>query len=81
MIKLIELLKKLTKNKIVEINTSTGMVIFLNPHNLYNVLHICAWDSRGDHLPSLLSDDISYLDIIISQNNLTKEKALFEFHS
>jgi len=77
--KLIKLLKELTKNKIVNINTATGMVIFYNQYNYYNVLHICAWNSSGDHLTSLIGDDVHYLDVITANHNLSRKQAFIQF--
>jgi hypothetical protein len=81
MLKLIKMLKELTENEVVDINTFTGKAIFLNSHGFYNVLHLGAHDCQGKPIHSLLNVNLNHIEIIIADYNLDLQVAQAKFMS
>ena len=81
MLKLIKLLKELTENELVDINTFTGKAIFLNQHGFYNVLYLGAHDCEGNPIHSLLNVNLSHVEIILADHNLNLETAQVKFNT
>ena len=81
MLKLIKLLKELTENELVDINTFTGKAIFLNQYGFYNVLYLGAYDCEGKPIHSLLNVNLSHVEIILADHNLSLETAQIKFES
>ena len=79
--KLTRLLKELTTNELVYINTFNGKAIFLNQHGFYNLVDLCAIDCEGVYLHSLLNLDAVRIEVIQAKNNISLEAAQVGFIS